>query len=179
MTDEDKRKAVDDWKAANGYDDLLSAYSAAVDALTAARRERDEARETNRRLNLRCQQYERALAERVSLCPDGKPKGSALSRSLLNGLCEMQRADIERLTAERDEGEQRGRAAERADVLATFEHTRIDACARYEEREHELSDDGRQRVATAVQGGLMLLDELKGWIEAGRHVGAAGRGSDG
>ena len=59
------------------------------------------ARDTNRRLNARCQQYERALAEKIGVGGDGKPKGSSLSRALLNGLAEMQRAEIETMRAER------------------------------------------------------------------------------
>lgn len=45
ITDDEARKIiVDEWKAANGYDDLLSAYSMANAELLAARKVVDAAR---------------------------------------------------------------------------------------------------------------------------------------
>ena len=66
--------------------------------VTEAQRERDKARDTNRRLNRRCQIYEHALAEFRPMDASGKPRGSLMSRAQLNAYVSTLRAEIEGLT---------------------------------------------------------------------------------
>lgn len=72
------------------------------EALRFAEQERDAARATNKRLNRRCGDYERALAEKRSLCSDGKPRGSNLSRALLSAYVSELRAAVELFCAGND-----------------------------------------------------------------------------
>lgn len=72
------------------------------EALRFAEQERDAARATNQRLNRRCGDYERALAEKRVLCSDGTPRGSRLSRALLNAYVTEALAGNEVLGAEND-----------------------------------------------------------------------------
>lgn len=44
LSDDDKARAVAEWKAANGYDDLIAAYADSVTMVSTLRAQRDEAR---------------------------------------------------------------------------------------------------------------------------------------
>lgn len=94
------------WEADNFVDYVQKRFRAELEVLREAvrvvERERDEARATNQRLNRRCGDYERALAEKRSLCSDGKPRGSNLSRALLNAYVSELRAAGELFCAEND-----------------------------------------------------------------------------
>lgn len=72
------------------------------ETLRIAEQERDAARATNQRLNRRCGDYERALAEKRSLCSNGKPRGPMLSRAMLNAYVTELLAAAEVLEAEND-----------------------------------------------------------------------------
>lgn len=86
-----------DWSKTQHQDALRAEIARLSEALRTAERDRDEARTTNQRLNRRCGDYERALAEKRSLCSDGKPRGSNLSRALLNAYVTELRAENEAL----------------------------------------------------------------------------------
>ena len=71
------------------------AHQAAFDEVVAQLR---NARATSQRLNRRCQDYERALAEKCPRGADGKPRGSLMSRAQLNAYVSTLRAELEELT---------------------------------------------------------------------------------
>ena len=126
--------------------------AAALAALTA---ERDEARETIRRLNRRCQEAEAAVAEKVQAHPH-----ASLGRALANAAASAAEAELDRLRLE-------------------FSRERADALDWLESFWAQFASEVRGRPGVRHDGGLSLLsDTQEALMVGGRLVSAGVEGKD-
>lgn len=204
----DRIETADGFIDEHGIDSYVGAlaadYRVALEALTAARRERDKALANQRDTNNRLCIVEMALAaHRARTGQETNARIEAMRRRTEEALAQVAeafeerdasyeaRASAERSAAEawakyradkaemRAEAEQRGRAAERRRMRAAVEQMMADAVHEAADARQQCVDHGETRIRlddrARASGRIDTCEAVLEMLD-GRHVGAAGKG---